>query len=61
MEAKSDEWSGLGGGGIEGTLPLDFAFSRKPVVLSTRWGICYGLRCCWGPVTSLKQLYRRRL
>ena len=30
----------------------DFAFSGKPLVFCTRWGIFYGWWCCWRSVTS---------
>ena len=29
-----------------------FSLTRKPVMCCTRWSIYYGLRRCWGPVTS---------
>ena len=51
-----------GGRGIEGTPPCsfwyaavfrtDFAFSGKPLIFSTRWGIFYGWWGCWRPVTA---------
>ena len=31
----------------------DGTFTRKPVISSTRWGVYYGVRRWWGPLTSL--------
>ena len=56
-------WLGRGGErGVDGT-PLqsnryvavfrnDFAFSEKPLIFLTRWGIFYGWWHCWRPVMS---------
>ena len=50
------------GEGVDGTPPQsfwyvaafrnDFAFSGKPLIFLTRWGIFYGWWRCWRPVTS---------
>ena len=50
------------GGGVDGTPPRSFwyvavfrnvfAFSKKPLIFLTRWGIFYGWWRCWRPVTS---------
>ena len=50
------------GRGVDGTPPRSFwyvavfrnvfAFSKKPLIFLTRWGIFYGWWRCWRPVTS---------
>ena len=53
---------GVGWRGVDGTPSRsfwyvevfwkDFAFSGKPLIFLTRWGIFYGWWRCWRPVTS---------
>ena len=55
-------WYKAGGRGVDGTPPQsswyvavfwnDFAFSGKPLIFLTRWGIFFGWWRCWRPVTS---------
>ena len=59
------------GGGVDWTPPKsfwcvavfrnNFAFSGKPLIFWTRWGIFYGLWGCWRPVTWILSRIRNQV